>query len=61
MIIIRFILIFFIVYLLVRGFIKSLFLGDSSRTPEHRRHDKDPNKKVSKEVGEFIDYEEVKD
>ena len=61
MIIIRFILIFLIVYLLVRGFIKSLFLENPSRTPEQRRNDKDPKKKISKEVGEFIDYEEVKD
>lgn len=58
MIIIRFILIFLIVYLLARGFIQSLFLEDPPRKPEPRS--KPPQKKkISKEVGEFIDYEEV--
>lgn len=61
MIIIRFILIFLIVYLLLRGFIRSLFLDDPQRTPEPRRDDKPKQKKISKEVGEFIDYEEIKD
>lgn len=61
MIIIRFILIFLIVYLLLRGFIRSLFLEDPPRTPEPRKDDKIKKKKVSKEVGEYIDYEELKE
>lgn len=57
MIIIRFILIFLIVYLLVRGFIKSLFLEDHhSRNNENKERE---SKKVSKNVGEYVDYEEV--
>jgi hypothetical protein len=58
MIIIRFILIILIVYLLVKGFVQSFYLEDPPRKPEPR-NDKPPEKKVSKEVGEFIDYEEV--
>lgn len=57
MIIIRFILIFLIVYLLVRGFIKSLFLEDNSAQEPVRDRRKD--KKISKNVGEYVDYEEV--
>lgn len=59
MIIIRFILIFLIVYLLLRGFIQSLFLEDPPRHPEQRK-DKPPQKKrISRDVGEYVDYEEV--
>lgn len=61
MIIIRFILIFLIVYLLLRGFVQSLFLNDTQSTPEPRKDDRTKKKKISKEVGEFIDYEEIKD
>jgi large-conductance mechanosensitive channel len=57
MIIIRFILICLIVYLLVKGFIRSLYLEDP---PQQRRQEPPPPvKKVSKEIGEFVDYEEV--
>lgn len=60
MILIRFILIFLIVYLLVKGFIKSLFLDDPhEKVQEPQKNKKEPVKKISKEVGEFIDYEEV--
>jgi hypothetical protein len=59
MIIIRFILIFLIVYLLLRGFIQSLFLEDPPRPPEPRNERPPKKKGISKEVGEFIDYEEV--
>ena len=60
MILIRFILIFLIVYLLVKGFIRSLFLEDPpEKMQETKKHEKEPVKKISKEVGEFIDYEEV--
>lgn len=61
MIIIRFILISLIVYLLLRGFVQSLFLEDPPRKPEARKDNKPVKKKVSKEVGEYIDYEEIKD
>lgn len=61
MIIIRFILICLIVYLLVKGFVRSLYLEDppqrNPEPPETRK--KTSTKKVSKEVGEYIDYEEV--
>lgn len=60
MILIRFILIFLIVFLLVKGFIRSLFLEDPpEKKQETDKHEKEPTKKISKEVGEFIDYEEV--
>ncbi|MGE5420959.1 MAG: hypothetical protein ACM3UT_12285 [Chloroflexota bacterium] len=59
MIIIRFILIFLIVYLLLRGFIQSLFLEDPPRPPQQRNDPQQKKKGISKEVGEFIDYEEV--
>ena len=60
MILIRFILIFLIVYLLVKGFIRSLFLEDPpEKMQETKKQEKEPVKKISKEVGEFIDYEEV--
>lgn len=59
MIIIRFILICLIVYLLVRGFIQSFYLEEPPRRPEPRKNPPSPKKKISKDVGEYIDYEEV--
>lgn len=59
MIIIRFILICLIVYLLVKGFIRSLFLQDPPNDPPERKSNDPVKKKISKDVGEFIDYEEV--
>jgi hypothetical protein len=45
---------------LVKGFIKSLFLEDPhEKVQEPQKNKKEPVKKISKEVGEFIDYEEV--
>lgn len=59
MIIIRFILICLIVYLLVKGFLQSLSLEDA---PKQRRQEPPPPvKKVSKEIGEYVDYEEVRE
>jgi hypothetical protein len=46
------------VYLLVKGFVRSLYPDD----PPDNRQDKsrnDPKKKISRNVGEYIDYEEV--
>lgn len=58
MIIIRFILICLIVYLLVKGFIQSLYLDDPPRQ-KHEEAPKSPVKRISKEIGEYVDYEEV--
>lgn len=65
MILVRFILIFLIFYLLLRGFIKSLS-ADNNSSGEKRKNQKfrytpeKPEKKVSKSIGEYVDYEEVK-
>jgi hypothetical protein len=61
MILVRFILIGLIIYLIVRSFTK---YGDgngptSGQTGPHK-NGKTVTKKVSKEIGEYIDYEEVK-
>jgi hypothetical protein len=60
MLLVRYILIFLIVYLLVRGFIRSFYIDDK---PESRLRDEgDPSrKKISPKVGEFVDYEEIKE
>jgi len=61
MILIRFLLIGLIVYLIVRSFVK---YGDVNRPAAGRGgQEKDPEqvtKKVSKEIGEYVDYEEIK-
>ncbi len=60
MILIRFLLIGLIVYLIVRSFVR---YGDRNR-PSAGQGGQDKNhgvtKKVSKEIGEYIDYEELK-
>jgi hypothetical protein len=61
MILIRFILIGLIVYLIVRSFIR---YGDgdgpvAGQTGQDK-NGKPGTKKVSKEIGEYIDYEEIK-
>ena len=60
MILIRFFLISLIVYLIIRSFIRF----SNEEEPSRLKKDPDKNnnipaKKVSKEVGEYIDYEEV--
>jgi flagellar biosynthesis/type III secretory pathway M-ring protein FliF/YscJ len=64
MILIRFILIFLIVYLLLRGFIRSLSLHDSSTDRKNDQKFRDTpekqNKKISRSIGEYVDYEETK-
>ena len=60
MLLIRFFLISLIIYLLVRSFLRSLVIHE----PENHRNESEKRnnitiKKVSKEVGEFVDYEEV--
>jgi hypothetical protein len=60
MILIRYLLVTVIVYLLVRSFVK---FGEEENHPPQRsepeKNSKITRKSVSKEVGEYIDYEEV--
>ena len=59
---IRFVLVGMIVYLLVRSFARYFAEEeDERRYREHERSKEQKPKGVSKEVGEFIDYEEIKD
>jgi hypothetical protein len=61
MILIRFLLIGLIVYLIVRSFIRyGNGEGSSARSTGPDKKNKPVTKKVSKEIGEYIDYEEVK-
>jgi hypothetical protein len=63
-ILIRFILVSLIIYLLFRSFIR--FFAEEA-DDAHRKNEKQYNdtgskaKGVSKEVGEYVDYEEIKD
>jgi hypothetical protein len=61
MILIRYILISIIVYLIIRSFIK-LGEGKKSETQvnQNKKESNINNKKVSKEVGEYVDYEEIR-
>jgi signal peptidase I len=60
MLLIRFFLISLIVYLIVRSFLRSLAVNEpENRRPEPEKGDNITIKKVSKEVGEYVDYEEV--
>ncbi len=60
MIIIRFALISLIVYLLVRSFMRN---GEEEKQSSKRQapenKDSTTTKKVSKKIGEYVDYEEV--
>jgi large-conductance mechanosensitive channel len=61
MIFIRFILISIIVYLIIKAFLN--FATDEHKSSAKYRSEgngNNPPKKVSKEIGEYIDYEEVK-
>jgi hypothetical protein len=57
---IRFILVSIIIYLLIRSFVRYFEEQDSS-TPDNDNYQKKETKKkgVSKEIGEYVDYEEV--
>jgi hypothetical protein len=61
MILIRYLLICIIGYLIVRSFVK---YGKEEKSSDGRRKtinkDKSPQKKISKAVGEYVDYEEIK-
>lgn len=62
MIIVRFILIIMIVYLLVRGFVRSFYLEDKPDPSSKKDTGKGPgSKRISKKVGEYVDYEEIDD
>jgi large-conductance mechanosensitive channel len=61
MILIRFALVGLIVYLIVRAFLKygeDLSQSTKNHEPEERRNK--TSKGVSKKIGEYIDYEDVK-
>lgn len=64
MILLRFILISIIIYLLIRSFARFL-QGEEPRSDNHARnnHNSDERKKsgVPRELGEYVDYEEIKD
>jgi hypothetical protein len=59
MILIRYLLIGLIIYLLVRLLVR-FGEGPDKRQDGFKSNDKRAGKKVSKEIGEYIDYEEVK-
>jgi hypothetical protein len=60
MILIRFALVSLIVYLIVRSFLK---LGEekvpSKRRSEPEKENKISSKRVSKKIGEYVDYEDI--
>ena len=57
---IRFILVSIIIYLVIRSFNRYFEEVDSnSREREHKQENKTGSKGVSKEIGEYTDYEEV--
>jgi hypothetical protein len=61
MVLIRFALISLIIYMIVRAFIQ---IGEESTAAEKngKKEKKNPEvrKKISKQIGEYVDYEEVK-
>ena len=60
MILIRYLLICIIGYLIIRSFVKFGQDKSSGDRREPLKNDKAAQKKVSKEIGEYIDYEDVK-
>lgn len=60
MTLIRFILISIIIYLLIRSFARFFVEQHSSDRKQENPHEKKTKSKgVSKEIGEYVDYEEV--
>jgi hypothetical protein len=60
MILLRYLLICIIGYLVVRVFLK---LGEDSKSSSVNNPEKNggtPPKKISKKIGEYVDYEEIK-
>jgi len=61
MILIRFLLIALIVYLILRSFMKFGEESDpESKNMDQKRDVKPETKKISKSVGEYIDFEEIR-
>ena len=61
MILIRYLLIILIGYLVIRSFISYGKEGDPSTDKgKMGKKNSPPAKKVSKEIGEYVDYEEIK-
>ena len=58
MILIRFFLISLIVYLIVRSFMR--FSKESESVKQQDPNDHNDTKKVSKSIGEYVDFEEIK-
>ena len=60
MILIRFVLVSLIVYLIIKSFMR---YGEKEHTsiprPEQDKRSKINGKKISKEIGEYVDYEDV--
>lgn len=63
MVLIRFILINLLIYLIIRSIIRSFRSGETEEPSSQREEKKKKwtfrEKGVSKEVGEYIDYEEI--
>jgi hypothetical protein len=57
MILIRYILIIIAGYLVIRTFVK---FSQGSSSNKSVKKDNSPQKKISKEIGEYVDYEEIK-
>ncbi len=61
MILVRFLLISLIVYLIIRSFIR---YGNGNEPENHQKRAEDKgkseNKKISKSIGEYVDYEEMR-
>jgi len=62
MILIRYILIMIVGYLIVRSFVKfGEGSGPSGDPSQNVNKNNTPQKKVSKKIGEYVDYEEIKE
>lgn len=59
-ILLRIVLIAILIYLLVRSF-RNFFVGEEENKKKNERNNSPAKKKISKDTGEFIDYEEIKD
>jgi len=60
MLLVRFLLISLIIYMIIRSFIRYSNEKESSKlNKDPDKSNNLPTKKISKEVGEYIDYEEV--
>ena len=60
MFLVRYILIGVIAYLLIRSLIRIGDEGPTAKRSDGSENTKKPfNKKISKEIGEYVDYEEV--